>query len=326
MGVVVAHRDPARIRAEADPVGNVQAALQKHAIACRGELAPPVEDVARHGIHVVVADEQFHRVFVEGDGGDGPRSDDSPRRAARDRSSPCRPDGHPGTGRGNGEHFPPPIPRDWRRPRVRPGSTVRAGRRTSPRRSRRPRSAPPAPCRRRAQPRRRRRRCGWQRSRRQRAGDWSARPWTSSVRPSPSMARCAAMLAVYWMAPLMVFPLERPADRSHGRCERAAPPTHRISSPGPERRYPSSVPNPQQPGLSITSTATEPRLDLLPYLFAGRHVLVVGATSGIGAAVAAAFAAHGASVLVTGATAAEISAARRPSARRRCSMCATARR
>ena len=43
-----------------------------------------------------------------------------------------------------------------------------------------------------------------------------------------------------------------------------------------------------------------------PDLFAGRHVLVVGATSGIGAGIAAAFAAHGASVLVTGASAAEV--------------------
>ncbi|MEP7302469.1 MAG: SDR family oxidoreductase [Caldimonas sp.] len=41
-------------------------------------------------------------------------------------------------------------------------------------------------------------------------------------------------------------------------------------------------------------------------LFAGRHVLVVGATSGIGAAIAAAFAAHGASVVVTGASPAEV--------------------
>jgi len=41
-------------------------------------------------------------------------------------------------------------------------------------------------------------------------------------------------------------------------------------------------------------------------LFAGRHVLVVGATSGIGAGIAAAFAAHGADVVVTGATEAEI--------------------
>ena len=43
-----------------------------------------------------------------------------------------------------------------------------------------------------------------------------------------------------------------------------------------------------------------------PDLYAGRHVLVVGATSGIGAGIAAAFAAHGANVLVTGASAAEI--------------------
>jgi len=47
-------------------------------------------------------------------------------------------------------------------------------------------------------------------------------------------------------------------------------------------------------------------LTFSPDLFAGRHVLVVGATSGIGAGIAAAFAAHGASVLVTGASAAEV--------------------
>jgi NAD(P)-dependent dehydrogenase (short-subunit alcohol dehydrogenase family) len=37
-------------------------------------------------------------------------------------------------------------------------------------------------------------------------------------------------------------------------------------------------------------------LTFSPHLFADRHVLVVGATSGIGAGIAAAFAAHGASV------------------------------
>jgi len=40
--------------------------------------------------------------------------------------------------------------------------------------------------------------------------------------------------------------------------------------------------------------------------FAGRHVLVVGGSSGIGAGIAQAFAAHGASVRVTGATPAEV--------------------
>ena len=44
--------------------------------------------------------------------------------------------------------------------------------------------------------------------------------------------------------------------------------------------------------------------------FEGRSVLVVGGTSGIGAAIGAAFAAQGASVTVTGATASEVDAAR----------------
>ena len=44
--------------------------------------------------------------------------------------------------------------------------------------------------------------------------------------------------------------------------------------------------------------------------FAGRQVLVVGGSSGIGAGIATGFLRHGASVRVTGATAAEVSAAR----------------
>jgi NAD(P)-dependent dehydrogenase (short-subunit alcohol dehydrogenase family) len=47
-----------------------------------------------------------------------------------------------------------------------------------------------------------------------------------------------------------------------------------------------------------------------PDLYAGRSVLVVGGTSGIGRAIAAAFALHGAQVVATGATDAEIEAAR----------------
>ena len=43
-----------------------------------------------------------------------------------------------------------------------------------------------------------------------------------------------------------------------------------------------------------------------PDAFAGRHVLVVGGTSGIGAGIARGFAAHGATVQVTGATAGEV--------------------
>ena len=49
-----------------------------------------------------------------------------------------------------------------------------------------------------------------------------------------------------------------------------------------------------------------------PGLFAGRRVLVVGGTSGIGAGIAAAFAALGAEMLVTGATAAEVERATGP--------------
>jgi NAD(P)-dependent dehydrogenase (short-subunit alcohol dehydrogenase family) len=47
-----------------------------------------------------------------------------------------------------------------------------------------------------------------------------------------------------------------------------------------------------------------------PDLFAGRTVLVVGGTSGIGAGIGDAFAAHGAQVIVTGATDTEVDAAR----------------
>jgi NAD(P)-dependent dehydrogenase (short-subunit alcohol dehydrogenase family) len=49
-----------------------------------------------------------------------------------------------------------------------------------------------------------------------------------------------------------------------------------------------------------------------PGLFAGRRVLVVGGTSGIGAGIGRGFAALGAEVLVTGATAAEAEAASQP--------------
>ena len=49
---------------------------------------------------------------------------------------------------------------------------------------------------------------------------------------------------------------------------------------------------------------------LRPDLFADRRVLVVGATSGIGFAIALAFAAHGAAVLATGGSDAEVDAAR----------------
>ena len=49
-----------------------------------------------------------------------------------------------------------------------------------------------------------------------------------------------------------------------------------------------------------------------PGLFAGRSVLVVGGTSGIGAGIAAAFSALGAETLVTGATPAEVERATGP--------------
>ena len=51
-----------------------------------------------------------------------------------------------------------------------------------------------------------------------------------------------------------------------------------------------------------------------PGLFAGRRVLVVGGTSGIGASIAGAFAALGAEVLATGATPGEVAAAEGPAA------------
>ncbi|MGD9510352.1 MAG: SDR family NAD(P)-dependent oxidoreductase [Geminicoccaceae bacterium] len=51
-----------------------------------------------------------------------------------------------------------------------------------------------------------------------------------------------------------------------------------------------------------------------PSLFAGRRVLVVGGTSGIGAGIGAAFAALGGEVLVTGATQPEVDAAALPGA------------
>lgn len=60
-----------------------------------------------------------------------------------------------------------------------------------------------------------------------------------------------------------------------------------------------------------TSSSAEAALAALrPDLFAGRQVLVTGGTSGIGAAVARAFAVLGAGVVATGATAGEVAAAR----------------
>lgn len=59
-----------------------------------------------------------------------------------------------------------------------------------------------------------------------------------------------------------------------------------------------------------TSSSADALSALRPDLFSGRQVLVTGGTSGIGRAVAGAFAHLGADVLATGATDAEVSAAR----------------
>jgi len=64
-----------------------------------------------------------------------------------------------------------------------------------------------------------------------------------------------------------------------------------------------------------TSSSADALAALRPDLFAGRQVLVTGGTSGIGGAVARAFAALGAEVLATGATDREVEAARAADAR-----------
>lgn len=64
------------------------------------------------------------------------------------------------------------------------------------------------------------------------------------------------------------------------------------------------------PGSNLRSYASDnARMTAEPHSFEGRHVLVVGGTSGIGAGIGAAFAARGAQVRVTGATAAEVARA-----------------
>ena len=61
---------------------------------------------------------------------------------------------------------------------------------------------------------------------------------------------------------------------------------------------------------SSADTGLDPAAQFRPDLFAGRQVLVTGGTSGIGAAIGAAFLKLGADVLATGVTPAEVAAAR----------------
>ena len=105
VGVVIADRDPARIGAEADAVGNVEAASEQGLVGRRGEVAARIEDVTRHRMDVVVADEQLDRAVGDGAGGDRPGGDDGTRRSAADRSSRRCPGGGRGAGGGHVEHL-----------------------------------------------------------------------------------------------------------------------------------------------------------------------------------------------------------------------------
>ena len=67
-------------------------------------------------------------------------------------------------------------------------------------------------------------------------------------------------------------------------------------------------PSDSAPTMSTVSSADS----FAPNLFAGRRVLVVGGTSGIGAGIGRAFAALGGAVLVTGATSSEVDGATLP--------------
>jgi NADP-dependent 3-hydroxy acid dehydrogenase YdfG len=60
----------------------------------------------------------------------------------------------------------------------------------------------------------------------------------------------------------------------------------------------------------MNGSQTQARSAFPADLFAGRHVLVVGGSSGIGAGVAAGFLRHGAAVTVTGATEQDVAGTR----------------
>src|SRR5262245_14860656 len=78
----------------------------------------------------------------------------------------------------------------------------------------------------------------------------------------------------------------------------------RTCSPKSTCAAPTMRPSGWEGAMSTSSSADS----FAPRLFADRHILVVGGTSGIGDGIATAFAALGGDVLVTGATAVEAEA------------------
>src|SRR3954447_18949468 len=88
----------------------------------------------------------------------------------------------------------------------------------------------------------------------------------------------------------------------------AGTPVSRTCSPRSTCAAPTMRPSAWEGPMSTSSSADS----YAPGLFAGRRILVVGGTSGIGDGIAAAFAALGGEVLVTGATAAEARASGHP--------------